>query len=51
VVGDVRQKDIKMIEPLIPGPSLAELETAIGKLKSKGTDQIPIELIKAGGET
>jgi hypothetical protein len=35
-------------------PSIIEVETAIGKLKSYkslGTDQIPAELIKAGGET
>jgi hypothetical protein len=38
----------------IPEPSLVEAETAIGKLKSyisPGTDQIPANLIKAGGET
>jgi hypothetical protein len=43
-----------MAEPLVPDPSLVEVETAIGKLnryKSPGTDQIPAELIKAGGET
>jgi hypothetical protein len=37
----------------VPEPSLVELEIAIGKLKSYkslGTDQIPAELIKAGGE-
>jgi hypothetical protein len=35
-------------------PSLVEVEITIGKLKSyksPGTDQIPAELIKAGGET
>jgi hypothetical protein len=48
-VHDVRQMDIHTAEPLVPEPSLAEVEIAIGKLKSyksPGTDQIP-----AGGET
>jgi mannosyltransferase OCH1-like enzyme len=43
-----------MDEPLVPEPSLVEVETAIGKLKrykSPGTDQILAEMIKAGGET
>jgi len=43
-----------MAEPLVPEPSLVEVETAIGKLKrykSPGTDQILAEMIKAGGET
>jgi hypothetical protein len=53
VVHDVRHTDIHMAEPLVPEPSLVELEIAIGKLKmckSLGTDQILAELIKAGGE-
>jgi hypothetical protein len=52
-VHDVRQVDIHMAEPLVPEPSLVEVEIAIGKLKSYkslGTYQIPAELIKAGGE-
>jgi hypothetical protein len=43
-----------MAEPLVPEPSLVEVEIAVGKLKSyksPGTDQIPAELIKAEGET
>jgi hypothetical protein len=46
--------DIHTAEPLVPEPSLVEVEIVIGKLKSyksPGTDQIPAELIKAGGET
>jgi hypothetical protein len=53
-VHDVRQMDIHTAEPLVPEPSLVEVKIAIGKLKSyksPGTDQIPAELIKAGGET
>jgi sorting nexin-29 len=51
---DVRQMDIYMAEPLVPEPRLVEVEIGIGKLKSyksPGTDQIPADLIKAGGET
>jgi hypothetical protein len=39
-------------EPLVPEPRLVEVEIAIGKLKIykfPSTDQIPAELIKAGG--
>jgi hypothetical protein len=42
-----------MAEPLVPGPSRLEVEIAIAKLtkyKSPGCDQIPAELIQAGGE-
>jgi hypothetical protein len=45
--------DIHTAKPLVPEPSLVEVEIAIGKLKrykSPGTDQMPAELIKAGGE-
>jgi hypothetical protein len=53
-VRDVRQMDVHMAKPLIPEPSLVEVEIAVGKLKSYkflGTDQILTEFIKAGGET
>jgi hypothetical protein len=46
--------DIHIAEPSIPEPSLVKVEITIGNLKSyksPGTDQIPAELIKAGGET
>jgi hypothetical protein len=52
-VSDVRQIEIRMAEPLAPGPSHLEVEIAIAKLKkykSPGSDQIPAELIQAGGE-
>jgi hypothetical protein len=49
---DVRQMYIHTAEPLVPEPSLVEVEIAIVKLKSyksPGTDQIPTDLIKAEG--
>jgi hypothetical protein len=42
-----------MAEPLVPGPSRLQVEIAIVKLKkykSPSSDQIPAELIHAGGE-
>jgi hypothetical protein len=53
-VSDVRHAEIHTSEPLVPEPSALEVELAIEKLKSHkspGTDQIPAELIKAGGRT
>ena len=53
-VSDVRQAEIQTAEPLVPEPSVLEVELAIEKLKSHkspGIDQIPAELIKAGGGT
>jgi hypothetical protein len=52
-VSDVRQIEVHTAEPLVPGPSCLEAEIAIAKLKnykSPGSDQIPAELIQAGGE-
>jgi len=51
-VKDVGQSDIHTAEPLVPEPSASEVELAIDKLKSHkspGIDQIPAEMIKAGG--
>ena len=51
-VSDVRQAEIHTAEPLVPEPSALEVELAIENLKSHkspGIDQIPAELIKAGG--
>jgi hypothetical protein len=53
-VSDVRQAEIHTAEPLVPEPSVLEVELAIEKLKSHispGIDQIPAELIKEGGST
>ena len=51
---ELRQAEIHTAEPLVPEPSDFEVELAIEKLKSHkspGIDQIPAELIKAGGRT
>jgi len=53
-VKDVGQAEIHTAEPLVPEPCASEVELAINKLKSHkspGIDQIPAELIKAGGRT
>ena len=53
-VNDGRQAEIHTAEPLVPEPSALEVELAIEKLESHNSpdiDQIPAELIKAGGST
>jgi len=53
-VKDVGQAEIHTAEPLVPEPSAFEFEWVTGKLKSHkspGIDEIPAELIKAGGGT
>jgi hypothetical protein len=53
-VSDVRQEEIHTAEPLVPEPSVLGVKLAVEKLKSHkspGIDQIPAELIKAGGRT
>jgi hypothetical protein len=49
---DVRQTEVHIAEPLVPGPIRLEVEIAIAKLKYKspGSDKIPAELIEAVGE-
>jgi hypothetical protein len=52
--GGVRQNEVHTAEPFVLEPSASEVEVAVGKLKrykSPGVDQIPAELIQAGGET
>jgi hypothetical protein len=51
-VNDVRQTVIHTAEPLVPDPSSFEVEIAIENMKrykSPVIDQIPSELIQAGG--
>jgi hypothetical protein len=50
---DVRQIEVHTAESLVPGPSCLEVEISTAKLKkykSPGHDQIPVELIQAGGK-
>jgi len=51
---DIRQTEIQTVEPLVPKPIAFVTELAIEKLNgniSPGIDQIPAEMIKAGGRT
>jgi len=53
-VNHFRKTEIRTAKPLVPEPSAFEFEMAIDKIKSHkslGIDQIPAELIKAGGRT
>jgi len=53
-ISDVRQTEIHTAEPLVPEASAFEIEVVIEELKihkSPSTDQIPAELLKAGGRT
>jgi len=53
-VNDIRQTEIHTAEPLVPEPSVSEVELDTEKLKRHklpGTDQILEEIIKEGGGT
>jgi len=53
-VKDVGQAEIHTAQPLVTEPSASEFDLPIDKLKSHkspGIDQIPADLIKAGGRT
>jgi len=53
-VNDVRQTELHTAEPLVPETRAFEVDLSIEKLKSHkspGVDQIPAELINAGGGT
>jgi hypothetical protein len=49
----LRQIEVHIAQPLMSGPSRIEVEIAFAKFKkyvSPGSDQIPAEMIQAGGE-
>jgi hypothetical protein len=49
----VKQIQLHTTEPLVPDPSPFQIETAFANLKSyksPGSNEIPAELIQAGGE-
>jgi hypothetical protein len=53
-VSDVRQTEIHISEPPVPEPSAFQVEMATENVlrhKSPAIDQIPAEMIKAGGRT
>jgi hypothetical protein len=50
--GGIKQTEIHTAEPFVPEPSAAEVQVTIRKIKrykAPGSDQIPAELIQAGG--
>jgi hypothetical protein len=52
-VSDVKQVEVHTFQPLVPGHSRLEVETAIAKFKvykSPGSEEISAELLQAGGE-
>jgi hypothetical protein len=52
-VSDVIQIEVHLAEPLVPGPSIIEVEIANAKMKKyklPGCYDIPAELIQVGGE-
>jgi hypothetical protein len=52
--GGVRQTEMHTAQSFVPETSSSEVEVAIGKLKrykSPGVDEIPAELLQAGGGT
>jgi hypothetical protein len=52
-VSDFRQREIPTVEPLVPEPSVFEVDMSIEmptRHKSPDIDQIPAELIQAGVE-
>jgi hypothetical protein len=51
--GGVRQTEMHTAGPFVPEPSASEFEVAVEKFKRYkllGVDQIPAELVQAGGE-
>jgi hypothetical protein len=52
-ISDVRQIEVHMAQPLVPGPSRLEPDAATAKLKkykSPCSNHIPVELIQARGK-
>jgi hypothetical protein len=52
-ISNVRQTEVHTAEPSVPGLSCLEVEIVIAELKkyrSPDSDELPVELIKAGGE-
>jgi len=53
-INDVRQTEINSAEPIVPEPNASEIKMLTEKLKrytSSSNEQIPAEVIKAGGRT